>query len=186
MTDVSCHNPSAMSDELEDNNARSNEHSHSGERGNPQIFRKTLLPKQRKDFRTSSWSLGLATYTRKSRRELVVGELEKRDRPTSTEPESKLESQVVEWRLAPATWLKVSGISLQWTMQSWGNWQYSLTSFRVVDHGHPGFFVCVEGNIPELIRLLSARTITLSDIDPQGRSLLHVSEVVQCPCPDYI
>ena len=82
-----------------------------------------------------------------------------------------------EWRLIPVSWLNLRSICFRST-KSFGNWQYSLKTIRVIDDDSQIFKACASGDIRSIIKLLSAGTATLTDISDEGETLLHVSRVI--------
>jgi hypothetical protein len=83
-----------------------------------------------------------------------------------------------EWRIFPASWLKISSIAISWT-NSLGNWQYSLKTARVVRKDSPIFKACCTGDIMKVMRLLADGSACLSDITENGETLLHVSRIAR-------
>jgi hypothetical protein len=127
------------------------------------------ISKRQTATRGTSFSMGFAMYRQESRSKSVILNPQF---PGRTLDEDSISE---EWMLVPTAWSKLSGISITWT-RSLGNWQYIFGSIRVVADDDRVFLVCASGDLPALIRPLSSREATLSDVNDQGESLLHVRQ----------
>ncbi|KAI8950913.1 hypothetical protein F4801DRAFT_601725 [Xylaria longipes] len=130
----------------------------------------TEQPIQRKVVRRSHRFLGLATCIHNIRNEAATW---RQSTSASSEGTDVIHE---EWRLLPRAWTKANGVSIQWTRRL-GNWQYSFRTIRVVDEHSQIFEACAVGDIQQVIRLLSTRAATTSDVNDQGDSLLHISSM---------
>jgi hypothetical protein len=116
-------------------------------------------------------SFGIITYTQDYRSQLALW------RDHSDVEAGRKDEIYGECRLVPVSWSRLNGICFRWT-KSFGIWQYSLNTIRVVDDDSQIFEVCATGDITSMIKLLSAGTATLSDINDEGETLLHVSREI--------
>lgn len=132
----------------------------------------TMVPTIRKGniVRKSQKSLGIAMYARDYK---GLPSLWDEQSQTDIRTENKVYE---EWRIIPAAWSRLNGFCIRWTPFS--IWQYSFKTIRVVDDDSQIFEVCATGNIEKMISLLSAKSATLSDVNDDGESLLHVSRIV--------
>ncbi|KAL8716637.1 MAG: hypothetical protein Q9225_006048 [Loekoesia sp. 1 TL-2023] len=119
-------------------------------------------------LRKSYKSLGIVVYVRNHRSKPALWRQQ-----SETDGQDKDEAYE-EWRLIPAAWSRSIGICIR-SSKTLGIWQYSLKPIRVVDDDSEIFEACAAGDIGRIIDLLSTTTATLSDVNDEGETLLHVA-----------
>jgi hypothetical protein len=81
--------------------------------------------------------------------------------------------EAIQWKFTPAAWLSSQVFSMQ-KLKSYGNWQYTFKSVRVLPYEHSVFDACQRGSINAIILALKEGTASLNDVDDNGWTLLHV------------
>jgi hypothetical protein len=81
--------------------------------------------------------------------------------------------EAIQWKLIPAAWLSSQVFSMQ-KLKSFGNWQYTFKSVRVLPWEHSVFDACRSGSISAMILALKEGSASLNDVDDNGWTLLHV------------
>ncbi|OBT61066.1 hypothetical protein VE03_09483 [Pseudogymnoascus sp. 23342-1-I1] len=132
------------------------------------------LSSRGKLVRKSHKSFGVATYIQNYRSQPALW------RDQSDVEAGREDENYGEWRLVPVSWSRLNGICFSWT-KSFGNWQYSLKTIRVVNDDSPIFEACATGDILRVIKLLSVGTANLCDTNDEGETLLHVSGIYNQP-----
>ena len=84
-------------------------------------------------------------------------------------------------QLIPSPWIIAKAIAVTW-WQGLGSCSMRLSTRRIMPFDSMGFEFVTTGNIVGLKKLLERREASLYDIDPQGRTLLHVSLPLDSLC----
>ncbi|KAI1265339.1 hypothetical protein F5Y18DRAFT_435750 [Xylariaceae sp. FL1019] len=124
-------------------------------------------PSQRVMTRKSVDLFGFGTFIHSSRTEVAPW------KQSNVTDEAGTGATHEEWRFLPSTWTRIKAINIL-RSRSLGNWQYSFSSFHVVEwESSPIMIACRAGDINQVIQLLTTGEATMSDVDQYGLTLLH-------------